>query len=86
MPIDRVPGDRPVLRPIARLAQPQTLRAEQAIFTPLGDDQLTIDPKVAVTMVPRQPRVTSSLYHGTIYGVVTQGTGTTSAPPPVRSP
>ena len=79
-PGDRVPIDRPVLRPIARLAQPETLRAEQVSFTPLSDDKLTIDPKVAVTMVPRQPRVTSSLYHGTIYGVVTQGTGTDERP------
>ncbi len=40
---------------------------------PLGLADLTLDPEVALVKTRREPRVTSSLYHGTVYGVRTAG-------------
>jgi hypothetical protein len=47
---------------------------------PFGIGDLVLNPEVGLKVAPRQPRVTASLYHGTIYSVVTQGTGIDERP------
>lgn len=47
---------------------------------PFGIDDLVLNPEITLTSVVKEPRVTSSLYHGTIYGVPTQATGIDERP------
>ena len=60
------------------------VRGREATITPaqppLGIDDLALNAEVGVTVVGRQPRITSSLYHGTLYGVKTQGGGVDERP------
>ena len=77
--------DRGTGRPIARDADHRSevggrVAAERETSVVLGIDDFVLDPTVRFVTSRRQPRVTASLYHGTIFGVDVGGGGVDQRP------
>ncbi len=77
--------DRGTGRPIARDADHRSevggrVAAERETSVVLGIDDFVLDPTVRFVTSRRQPRVTATLYHGTIFGVDVGGGGVDQRP------
>ena len=68
--------------PVLRTANDLFTLGSEASSPPFALDTVILGDAVKDVLVPREPRVTSSLYHGTIYGVDPLGRGVDLRPAP----